>query len=388
MIRWFDYNDCWFVVEWGYFSDNLGVILVVVDWIICINKVGGNFVGGKIFIICDVFEVMIKVYEIQGCFVLFNLFNKVGLDYVVFVKVVSMVVVSKMFGFNEKQIVDVIIQVWVDGQSLCIYCYIFNIMFCKLWVVGDVCQCVVNLVLKVFKGESGVFIVFFVFVWGFYDVFFKGKKFEFQCFYGSYVMENVLFKVFYFVEFYFQIVVEVFEKIYVQLKVMGKFVVDIKEIICRIYEVCVCIIDKQFKFMDNFVDCDYCIQYMCFVMFVFGCFIVNDYVDGSEVVIFFLVEFFCKKIKCVEDFQFIVDYYDFVFCIISNGFIVEFNDGIVFFEVVIEVFFGYCFCCEEVKLVIMVKYKCYLEFYYSVEKVQEFFEFGQNFKKFEVMEVD
>lgn len=190
------------------------------------------------------------------------------------------------------------------------------------------------------------------------------------------------------VEFYFQIVVEVFEKIFYQFKVMGKFVVDIKVVICCIYEVCICIIDKQFKFMDNFVDCDYCIQYMCFVMFVFGCFEVIDYIDGGEVVIFEFVEFFCKKIKCVEDFQYIIDYYDFVKCIIFNVFIVEFNDGIVFDEVVVEVFLGYCFCCEEVKFVIFEKYKCYFGFYLFEVCVKELVEFGFDGKKFEVMFVD
>jgi 2-methylcitrate dehydratase len=55
----------------------------------------------------------------------------------------------------------------------------------------------VNLVLKVLKGEQGLPTVLSAPTWGFYDVNFGGKPFQFQRGYGSYVMENVLFKVSY-----------------------------------------------------------------------------------------------------------------------------------------------------------------------------------------------
>jgi 2-methylcitrate dehydratase len=67
----------------------------------------------------------------------------------------------------------------------------------KSWAAGDACQRAVNLVLKVQKGEGGLRTVLSAPTWGFYDVLFKGKKFQFQRPYGSYVMENVLFKVSY-----------------------------------------------------------------------------------------------------------------------------------------------------------------------------------------------
>ncbi len=196
-IRWLDYNDCWLAAEWGHPSDNLGAILAVADWVNRTNKAGGKLAGGKIFTVRDILEGMIKAHEIQGCLALLNSFNKVGLDHVVLVKVASTAVVSQMLGLSEKQIADAVTQAWVDGQSLRTYRHSPNTMSRKSWAAGDACQRAVNLALKVAKGEPGIPTVLSAPVWGFYDVLFKGNKFEFQRPYGSYVMENVLFKVSY-----------------------------------------------------------------------------------------------------------------------------------------------------------------------------------------------
>ena len=198
MIRWLDYNDCWLAAEWGHPSDNLGAILAVADWATRTNKAGKRTVaGGKIFTVRDVLEAMIKAHEIQGCLALLNSYNKVGLDHVALVKVASTAVVSKMLGLSEKQTADAITHAWVDGQSLRTYRHTPNTMSRKSWAAGDACQRAVNMALKVLQGESGIPTVLSAPVWGFYDVLFKGKKFEFQRPYGSYVMENVLFKVSY-----------------------------------------------------------------------------------------------------------------------------------------------------------------------------------------------
>lgn len=197
MIRWLDYNDCWLAAEWGHPSDNLGGILAVADWISRTNRAGGKIGNGGIIKVKDVLEAMIKAHEIQGCLALENSYNKVGLDHVVLVKVATTAVVSKMLGLSEKQTADAISQAWVDGQSLRTYRHSPNTMSRKSWAAGDACQRAVNLVLKVQRGEPGVPTVLSAPVWGFYDVLFKGKKFEFQRPYGSYVMENVLFKVSY-----------------------------------------------------------------------------------------------------------------------------------------------------------------------------------------------
>ena len=197
MIRWLDYNDCWLAAEWGHPSDNLGGILAVADWTSRTNRAGGKVGTGKVIKIKEVLEAMVKAHEIQGCLALENSFNKVGLDHVVLVKVATAAVVSRMMGLSERQTADAISQAWVDGQSLRTYRHAPNTMSRKSWAAGDACQRAVNLVLKVQNGEQGVPTVLSAPVWGFYDVLFKGKKFEFQRPYGSYVMENVLFKVSY-----------------------------------------------------------------------------------------------------------------------------------------------------------------------------------------------
>ena len=219
MIRWLDYNDCWLAAEWGHPSDNLGAILAVADWISRTNRAGGKLGNGKILTIRDVLEGMIKAHEIQGCLALENSYNKVGLDHVLLVKVASAAVVSKMLGLNELQTADVVSQAWVDGATLRTYRHSPNTMSRKSWAAGDACQRAVNLAMKVLKGQAGIPTVLSVPTWGFYDVAFGGNKFKFQREYGSYVMENVLFKVSYPAEFHSQTAVEAAQKVYAILKV-------------------------------------------------------------------------------------------------------------------------------------------------------------------------
>ncbi|KAK7914850.1 hypothetical protein PG985_012553 [Apiospora marii] len=388
MIRWLDYNDCWLAAEWGHPSDNLGAILAVADWITRTNKAGGNIANGKQFNVRDVLEGMIKAHEIQGCLALLNSYNKVGLDHVVLVKVASAAVVSKMLGLSEKQTADAVTQAWVDGQSLRTYRHSPNTMSRKSWAAGDACQRAVNLVLKVMKGEPGVPTVLSAPTWGFYDVLFKGKKFEFQRPYGSYVMENVLFKVSYPAEFHSQTAVEASEKIHAILKGMGKSAADIKNVTCRTHEACVRIIDKQFKPMDNFADRDHCIQYMCSVMMVFGRLEATDYTDGGEAATSELVESLRQKIKCVEDPKFTKDYHDPALRTISNGLTVELNDGTVLDEVVIEAPLGHRLRRDEAKPHILAKYKRHLEQHFADAKVKELVDLGMDGKKLESTPID
>ncbi|PNY25522.1 2-methylcitrate dehydratase [Tolypocladium capitatum] len=388
MIRWLDFNDCWLAAEWGHPSDNLGAILAVADWVNRTNKAGGDLAGGKVFTVRDVLEAMIKAHEIQGCLALLNSYNKVGLDHVVLVKVASTAVVSKMLGLGEKQIADAVTQAWVDGQSLRTYRHSPNTMSRKSWAAGDACQRAVNLALKVMKGEQGVPTVLSAPVWGFYDVLFKGATFEFQRPYGSYVMENVLFKVSYPAEFHSQTAVEASEKIYHQLKALGKSAADIKGITCRTHEACIRIIDKQFKPMDNFADRDHCIQYMCAVMLTFGRLEATDYTDGGEAATSELVESLRRKIKCVEDPKYTLDYHDPKLRTISNALTVELNDGTVLDEVVVEAPLGHRLRREEAKPVILDKYKRHLAPHLPEARVRELVTLGLDPKKLESMSVD
>ncbi|KAL4803266.1 MmgE/PrpD family-domain-containing protein [Aspergillus unguis] len=388
MIRWLDYNDCWLAAEWGHPSDNLGGILAVADWISRTNRAGGNIAGGKILTIKDVLEAMIKAHEIQGVLALENSYNKVGLDHVVLVKVATTAVVSKMLGLNEKQTADAITQAWVDGQSLRTYRHSPNTMSRKSWAAGDACQRAVNLVLKVQKGEGGLHTVLSAPVWGFYDVLFKGNKFKFQRPYGSYVMENVLFKVSYPAEFHSQTAIEAAQIINKKLKAMGKTAADIKEVVNRTHEACVRIIDKQFKAMDNFADRDHCVQYMVGTMLVFNRLTANDYADGSEAATSPLLEDLRKRIRCVEDPGFTLDYHDPSKRTIPNALTVTLNDGTVLEEVVVEAPLGHRLRREEAKPEILDKYQRHLSAHFDQGRLKELVDLGNNKAALEGYEVD
>ncbi|PLN83572.1 2-methylcitrate dehydratase [Aspergillus taichungensis] len=388
MIRWLDYNDCWLAAEWGHPSDNLGGILAVADWISRTNRAGGNIGNGKVLKVKDVLEAMIKAHEIQGVLALENSYNKVGLDHVVLVKVATAAVVSKMLGLTEKQTADAITQAWVDGQSLRTYRHSPNTMSRKSWAAGDACQRAVNLVLKVQKGEGGVPTVLSAPGWGFYDVLFKGKKFQFQRPYGSYVMENVLFKVSYPAEFHSQTAIEAAQIINKKLAALGKSAKDIKEVTNRTHEACIRIIDKQFKEMDNFADRDHCVQYMVATMLSFNRLTANDYADGSEAATSPLVEDLRKRIKCVEDPQYTIDYHEPTKRTIPNALTVTLNDGTVLDEVAVEAPLGHRLRREEAKPEILDKYKRHLQAHFDESRIAELLKVGLDQSALEATDVD
>lgn len=238
---------------------------MIADWVNRTNKAGGEkLAGGKIFSVKDVMEAMIKGHEIQGVIALENSFNKLGLDHVVLVKLGAVAVVSKMLGLTEEQTKAAVSHAFVDGQSLRTYRHAPNAMSRKSWAAGDACERAVNLVLKVMKGQGGMPTVLTTPVWGTQDVLMKGQPLKFQRPYGSYIMENVLFKVSYPAEFHAQTAVEASQKIFAKLKEMGKSAEDIEKVTMRTHEAAIRIIDKRTKVMANYADRDHTTQ-VCFL---------------------------------------------------------------------------------------------------------------------------
>src|SRR4051795_6247774 len=227
MIRWLDFNDTWLAAEWGHPSDNLGGILMSADWLSRHTKP---------LIMRDVLTAMIKAHEIQGVLALENSFNRVGLDHVVLVKVASTAVVANMLGCTYDQLINAVSQAWVDGQSLRTYRHAPNTGSRKSWAAGDATSRAVRLALISKTGEMGYPSVLTAKTWGFYDVLFKGNAFKFQRPYGSYVMENVLFKISFPAEFHAQTAVEAAMTLQAQLVAHGKHVDDIRKITIRTHE--------------------------------------------------------------------------------------------------------------------------------------------------------
>lgn len=323
-IRWLDYNDCFLAAEWGHPSDNLGAILAVADHLAR---------QGQALTVRDILESMIKAHEIQGGLALLNSFNRVGLDHVVLVKVASTAVVSKLLGLSRDQTIDAISQAWVDGQSLRTYRHAPNTGPRKSWAAGDACSRAVNLALLVKKGEKGLPSVLTAKTWGFYDVLFKGKPFEFQRTFGSYIMENVLFKISYPAEFHAQTAVEAAHTIHNKLKALGKTSDDIKSVRIRTQEAAIRIIDKQGP-LDNFADRDHAINYMVAYPLIFGELTSDSYTDASAADS--RIDILRAKVHCVEDKRFSIDYHDPEKRSIGNALLVELNDGTVLDEVEVE----------------------------------------------------
>ena len=329
IIRWLDFNDTWLAAEWGHPSDNLGGILATADWL-SRNAVAA---GKAPLTMRAVLTGMIKAHEIQGCIALENSFNKVGLDHVVLVKVASTAVVAQMLGLSRDEIINAVSLAWVDGQSLRTYRHAPNAGSRKSWAAGDATSRAVRLALIAKTGEMGYPSVLTAKTWGFYDVLFKGKPFEFQRPYGSYVMENVLFKISFPAEFHSQTAVECAMQIHDQLKAAGKTADDIRKITIRTHEACIRIIDKTGP-LNNPADRDHCIQYMVAVPILFGRLTAGDYED--EIAADPRIDALREKIECVEDPAFTADYHDPEKRSIANALTVEFNDGSKLDEVVCE----------------------------------------------------
>ena len=325
MIRWLDFNDTWLAAEWGHPSDNLGGILATADWL--------SRTSGKKLTMKDVLTAMIKAHEIQGCIALENSFNKVGLDHVILVKVASTAVVAQMMGLTRDQILAAVSLAWVDGQSLRTYRHFPNAGSRKSWAAGDATSRAVRLALIAKTGEMGYPSVLSAKIWGFYDVSFKGEKFKFQRKYGSYVMENILFKISFPAEFHSQTAVEAAMTIHAKMQAAGKTAADIKSVTIRTHEACVRIIDKQGP-LNNPADRDHCIQYMVAVPLIFGRLTARDYED--DVASDSRIDSLREKITCVEDKNFTADYHNPEKRSIANAITIEFTDGSSFEEVVVE----------------------------------------------------
>jgi 2-methylcitrate dehydratase len=326
MIRWLDFNDAWLAAEWGHPSDNLGGVLATADWLARTAVAAGK----KPMVLRDVLTAMIKAHEIQGVLSLENSFNRVGLDHVLLVRVATTAVVSGLLGLSREEVIAAISLAWVDGPALRVYRHAPNTGSRKSWAAGDATSRGVRLALMARTGEMGYPSVLTAKTWGFYDVFFRGKDFRFPRPYGSYVMENVLFKISYPAEFHAQTAVECAMQLHPQVK---DRLADIRKITIRTQESAMRIIDKKGP-LHNHADRDHCIQYMTAVPLIFGRLTAADYED--DVAADPRLDELRGKMECVLDQQFSKDYLDPDKRSIANALTVEFRDGSKLPEVVVE----------------------------------------------------
>ncbi|HSC94208.1 MAG TPA: bifunctional 2-methylcitrate dehydratase/aconitate hydratase [Burkholderiales bacterium] len=317
MNRWLDFNDTWLAAEWGHPSDNLGGILATADWLSRARLAQGR----KPLLVQDVLTGMIKAHEIQGVIALENSFNRAGLDHVVLVKVATTAVVTHMLGGSRDEIVNALSNAWVDGQSLRTYRHAPNTGSRKSWAAGDATSRAVRLALMAMKGEMGYPSALTAKTWGFYDVLFKGRPFKLARRYGSYVMENVLFKISYPAEFHAQTAVEAAIRLHPQVK---DRLDDVKRIVITTHESAIRIIDKKGP-LANPADRDHCIQYMAAIGLIKGSLTAADYED--EAAADPRIDRLRSKMTCVKDRKWSRDYLDPAKRSIANALQVFFNDG-------------------------------------------------------------
>ncbi len=379
MIRWLDFNDTWLAAEWGHPSDNLGGILATADWL----SRAGIADGKPELKMRDVLTAMIKAHEIQGCIALENSFNKVGLDHVVLVKVASTAVVSQLLGLTRDQTIAAVSLAWVDGQSLRTYRHAPNTGSRKSWAAGDATSRAVRLALMARAGEMGYPAVLTTPTWGFYDVSFKGQEFRFQRPYGSYVMENVLFKVSYPAEFHAQTAVEAAMTLHERLGQLGKSAEDIRHITLRTHEACLRIIDKKGP-LANPADRDHCVQYMMAIPLLFGRLTAADYED--DVAANPRIDALRAKIECVEEPAFTADYHDPEKRSIANSLRVELADDTVLEETV-KYPIGHRRRREEGLPLLVEKFKANLQRRFSKGRQQRILEVSLDREQLEQMPV-
>ncbi|MFO0152655.1 MAG: bifunctional 2-methylcitrate dehydratase/aconitate hydratase [Burkholderiales bacterium] len=377
MIRWLDFNDTWLAAEWGHPSDNLGGILATADWLSRCAVAQGR----KPLLMKDVLTAMIKAHEIQGVFALENSFNRVGLDHVILVKLASTAVVAQMLGLNREEIINAVSLAFVDGQALRTYRHAPNTGSRKSWAAGDATARGVRLALMAAKGEMGYPSVLSAKTWGFYDVLFKGKSFSLPQKLGSYVMENVLFKISFPAEFHAQTAVECAMQLHEQVK---DRLDQIKKITIRTHESAIRIIDKKGP-LHNPADRDHCLQYMVAVPLIHGRLTADDYED--KVAQDARIDALRAKMECVEDKQFSRDYLDPAKRSIANAITIEFKDGKKTREVVVEYPIGHKRRRKEGIPVLVEKFKTNLARRFPSKQQQAILDISLNQKKLESMPV-
>ena len=312
MIRWLDFNDTWLAAEWGHPSDNLGGLLALADYL---SR------NGKPLTVRELLTAMIKAHEIQGVLALENSFNRVGLDHVLLVRVASTAVLTAMLGGTREQLINAVSNAWIDGGALRTYRHAPNTGSRKSWAAGDATSRALRLALFALRGEMGYPSALSARQWGFQDVLFKGQPISQPQPFGSYVMENVLFKISYPAEFHAQTAVEAAMTLHAQIQ--GKLGL-IERVVIETQEPGVRIIDKTGK-LANPADRDHCLQYMVAIPLLFGRLGAADYED--EVASNPQVDALRARMVVQENVEFTRDYYAADKRYIGNAVQVFFTDG-------------------------------------------------------------
>ena len=361
MIRWLDYNDTWLAAEWGHPSDNLGGILAVADYVSQerITK------GQEPLKVKEVLEMMIKAHEIQGVLALENSLNRVGLDHVLFVKIATTAVVTKMLGGGHEDIVNALSNAWIDNSSLRTYRHAPNTGSRKSWAAGDATSRGVRLAMMTMKGEMGYKTALSAPGWGFQDILFNGKEIVLNQKLGSYVMENILFKVSYPAEFHAQTAAEAAVELHPKVK---DRLDEIEKVVITTHESAIRIIDKKGP-LHNPADRDHCLQYITAIGLMNGGITAEDYED--EAAANPIIDELRDKMILEENETYTKEYLDPEKRSIANAVQVFFTDGTSTDNIVCEYPLGHRFRRDEALPQLREKYKYNMATKYSQKQLKD-----------------
>ena len=377
IIRWLDFNDTWLAAEWGHPSDNLGAILACADYVSQKNIEAGK----EPLKVLDILEMMIKAHEIQGILALENSFNRVGLDHVVLVKVASTAVATKILGGNKEDVINALTHAWLDGQSLRTYRHAPNAGSRKSWAAGDATSRAVRLAMITLSGEMGYPSVLTAKTWGFEDVLFKGESLRIPQSFGSYVMENVLFKISFPAEFHAQTAVEAAVSIHPEII---DRLDEIDKIEITTHESAIRIISKVGE-LNNPADRDHCLQYMVAIGLLKGDLVAEDYED--EVAQNPRIDELRSKMVVTENKKYSEDYLDPEKRSIANKLRVLFKDGSSTQEIEVEYPIGHRRRRNEGIPVLEKKFLSNLKTVFDDEKSEQIYKEFLDFDKLTSMSV-
>lgn len=368
IIRWLDYNDTWLAAEWGHPSDNLGGILAIADYISRKNVAEGK----EPLTMDEVLVAMVKAHEIQGVLALENSLNRHGLDHVLFVKVATTAVVTGMLGGTREQIINAVSNAWIDNSSLRTYRHFPNTGSRKSWAAGDATSRGVRLALMAMKGEMGYKTALSAPNWGFQDVLFGGKELTLARPFGSYVMENVLFKISYPAEFHAQTAAECAIDLYPEVH---QRLDEIDKVVITTHESAIRIIDKTGK-LHNPADRDHCLQYITAIGLIYGDITADHYEDDAAADP--RIDALRDKMVVVEDKRYSKEYLDPDKRSIANAVQVFFKDGTATEKVEYEYPLGHRFRREEGIPKLLDKFRANLDTRFPKQQAERIYNLCEN----------
>ncbi|KNX78558.1 2-methylcitrate dehydratase [Pseudomonas sp. 250J] len=390
IVRWLDYNDTWLAAEWGHPSDNLGGILAVTDHLSQQRVANGE----APLVMREVLDAMVMAHEIQGVLALENSFNRVGLDHVLLVKVASTAVCAKLMGANREQLLSALSHAFVDGQALRTYRHAPNAGSRKSWAAGDASSRGVRLADIALRGEMGVPGALTARQWGFYDVSFSHtnkdlalkpeplRELRLPQPLGSYVMENVLFKISFPAEFHAQTACEAAVTLHPQVR---NRLHEIDRIVITTHESAIRIISKEGP-LANAADRDHCLQYMTAVPLIFGDLVAEHYEDAFHAA-HPSIDRLREKMVIVEEPRFSREYLEADKRSIANGVQVFFKDGSHTPQVVVEYPIGHRRRREEGMPLLEAKFRENLATRFARQRCEQIFELCRDQQALEQMAV-